>query len=90
VVTVWVDAESHLVRKLHERTMFGLTPQQRQGAENSKRLRAVGIPLNLLPAYEKTRKHYPFEVQTTTTLNPEKNPSIDGKLFEIKPRIRNS
>jgi hypothetical protein len=90
VLTVWVDAENHLVRKLYDRTMFGLTPQQRQAAENNKRLQAIGIPLKLLPPFEKTRKNYPFEVQTTMALKSEKNPTIDGKLFRFNVRSRNS
>jgi hypothetical protein len=83
-VKLWLEDHNFMIRQISEQSHFG---HDRDLAIRDARLRAAGIPESLRPAFKRERA-IDFEATTTTIYKPQKNPSLDLSVFELRSAKR--
>jgi hypothetical protein len=84
-MTLWIDAESGLLRQTFRRHHFGMETQEREAEIQDARLRAAGISDELRPSIVRSVPGKSFDTETTITFEPVLNEPVVPSMFEYRP-----
>ena len=84
-MTLWIDAESGLLRQTFRRHHFGMEAQEREAEIQDARLRAAGISDDLRPSIVRSKPGKSFDTETTITVEPVRNGPVTPAMFDYRP-----